>query len=33
MLKIEKKNSDEYRGRKKEYKRNYYYKKCVKSFN
>ena len=28
-----KNNSDEVRGRKREYMRNYYHKKCVKSFN
>ena len=34
MLKIEKEpNSDEVRGRKREYMRNYFHKKCVKSFN
>ena len=34
MLKTEKKNkSGEVRGRKKEYKRNYCHKKCVKSIN
>ena len=34
MLKTEKEpNSDEVRGRKREYMRNYFHKKCVKSFN
>ena len=34
MLKTEKKNnSGEVRGKKKEYKRNHYHKKCVKSIN
>ena len=34
MLKTEKEpNSDEVRGRKREYMRNYFHNKCVKSFN